>query len=463
MYLSLSDWRERRQVRTDAPGTPFRLSPVVVSLGIVSLLTDISSESVAAVLPLYITGALGLSMVAYGFLEGLHQGLSAVVRIAAGYAADRTDRPKPVAFLGYGLSMLARVGLVFAQGFGAISVAVGADRIGKGIRTAPRDAMVQHASQPEHLARSFGVHRMLDTIGATVGPLLAFLILFLVPDGYRAVFIASIAFAVVGLAVLGLLVPNVRLSARPAAGSTDTAGADDAAAPETAGPPGEAVPGQLPLRPGFRTLLTAPMRRLLAVAGLLGLLTVGDGFVYLALMEHGHLDPLWFPLLFVGTNAVFLLLAVPLGRAADRTSRAAVFVLGHLALAAAYACAAAGGTLAAILGCLVLLGVFYAATDGVLAALAGERSPRGAQSTGISAAQTVVAVARLAASTAFGVLWVLFGAVPTMVGAAVVLALAVPVALWLVAGPGRPAPTGTASRPEDGEPAGADAPSGAAR
>ncbi|GAA1116950.1 MFS transporter [Citricoccus alkalitolerans] len=409
----------------------FRVAPTVVALGMVSLLTDVSSESVAAVLPLYVTGALGLSMVAYGFLEGLHQGVSAVVRIAAGYAADRTDKPKAIAVTGYGLSMLTRVGLLFVQGFAGIAVLVGIDRVGKGIRTAPRDAMIQEVSQPEHLARSFGVHRMLDTIGATIGPLLAFVVLLLVPEGYRVVFAVSLAAALIGVAALILFVPNVRFRRTTTTRITTPAAPVPAAAENSPVVRPRTLPSRAPRRPRWRTL-DGPLKRLLVAAGALGLLTVGDGFIYLAIMSHGHLDPLWFPLLFVGTNAVFLLLAIPVGRIADRTSRAAVLIGGHLFLAGAYLAAAMGGSWIALGLALLMLGIFYAATDGVLAALAGQLSPEGRTATGIGAAQTVVAVTRLVASTAFGALWVLFGAVPTMAGAAVVLVLVLPLAWWLV-------------------------------
>lgn len=415
----------------------FRVAPTVVALGMVSLLTDVSSESVAAVLPLYVTGALGLSMVAYGFLEGLHQGVSAVVRIAAGYAADRTDRPKAIAVAGYGLSMLTRAGLLIVQGFVGIAVLVGIDRVGKGIRTAPRDAMIQEVSQPQHLARSFGVHRMLDTIGATIGPLLAFVVLLLVPEGYRVVFAVSLAAALIGVAALILFVPNVRFSRATTGTSTTTSAAPVPEAAETSPAVrprtlrSRASRSGSPRRQRWRSL-DGPLKRLLVAAGVLGLLTVGDGFIYLAIMSHGHLDPLWFPLLFVGTNGVFLLLAIPVGRIADRTSRAAVLIGGHLFLAGAYLAAAMGGSWIALGLALLMLGVFYAATDGVLAALAGQLSPQGRTATGIGAAQTVVAVTRLVASTGFGALWVLFGAVPTMVGAAVVLVLVLPLAWWLV-------------------------------
>ncbi|REE02413.1 MFS transporter [Citricoccus nitrophenolicus] len=407
----------------------FRVAPTVIALGMVSLLTDVSSESVAAVLPLYVTGALGLSMVAYGFLEGLHQGVSAVVRIAAGYAADRTDQPKAIAVAGYGLSMLTRAGLLIVQGFVGIAVLVGIDRVGKGIRTAPRDAMIQEVSQPDHLARSFGVHRMLDTIGATIGPLLAFVVLLLVPEGYRVVFAVSLAAALIGVAALILFVPNVRFSRTTTSTTTPAAETSPVARPRTLR--SRAPRSHSPRRPRWRTL-DGSLKRLLVAAGVLGLLTVGDGFIYLAIMSHGHLDPLWFPLLFVGTNGVFLLLAIPVGRIADRTSRAAVLIGGHLFLAGAYLAAAMGGSWIALGLALLMLGIFYAATDGVLAALAGQLSPQGRTATGIGAAQTVVAITRLVASTGFGALWVLFGAVPTMVGAAVVLVLVLPLAWWLV-------------------------------
>jgi MFS family permease len=132
------------------------------------------------------------------------------VRIAAGWASDRTGHPKRVAVAGYGLSMLARIGFLFAGGFWSITGIVAGDRIGKGIRTAPRDALIAAEAQPEHLGRSFGVHRMLDNIGAATGPLLAFLILLPIPNGYGTVFVVSLSFAVVGVAALVLVVPDRR-------------------------------------------------------------------------------------------------------------------------------------------------------------------------------------------------------------------------------------------------------------
>ena len=215
MYISLSDRSGGKRGKSPneqaaLSKVPFRLSPVIVWLGIVSMVTDVSSESVTAILPLYITGFLGLSTIAFGFIDGINQGASAIVRIAAGWASDRSGHPKRIALAGYGLSMLARIGFLFAGGFWAIAAIVTGDRIGKGIRTAPRDALITVSAQPEHLARSFGVHRMLDNIGAAAGPLIAFLVLLVIPNGFSTVFVVSLAYAVFGVSVLGLVGPDLR-------------------------------------------------------------------------------------------------------------------------------------------------------------------------------------------------------------------------------------------------------------
>jgi MFS family permease len=433
MYISFSDRAVARQPvdstdaalqsgpsdRKDFPPahphqTATRVSSVVIALGIVSMLTDVSSESVSAILPLYITGVLGLSTIAYGFIDGLYQGVSAVVRIAGGWAADRGDQPKWIAFFGYGVSAIARIGLLFATGFSTLITIVAIDRLGKGVRTAPRDALIAASSRPENLGRSFGVHRMLDTVGAAIGPLLAFVILLLIPDGYSTIFVVSLAFAVLGVVILGLVVPN----SRPRAARAATLGTG--AAPS-------------PFR--WRNLTDPRLRRLLLTAGLLGILTIGDGFIYLVLQSRDAFAATWFPLLYVGTNLAFLLLAIPLGRLADRFGLARIFVLGHLALLAAYLCAAIPVTGAWLtIACLVLLGAFYASTDGILAALAAESTPEASRASGIAAAQTVVALARLVASTGFGLLWFAVGRESAMVAISAALLVVIPVVAILLRG-----------------------------
>ncbi len=176
------------------------------------------------------------------------------------------------------------------------------------------------------------------------------------------------------------------------------------------------------------------------VCGGLGLLTVGDGFIYLALLDRGQFAVHWFPLLYVGTNVAYLALAVPCGRLADRAGRARVVVLGHAALVAAYLCASAplSGALATVVS-LVLLGAFYAATDGVLAALAGQQVPASMRASGIASAQTTVALARTVSSVSFGLLWFAVGPAVALQVMAVVLLLALPAALVALRGLGSPA------------------------
>lgn len=387
MYISVREAPEavRAAPTTGGASTRRRIPRTVWLLGFVSLLTDISSESVAAILPLYITVALGLSPAAYGVIDGLHQGVSALVRVAGGWAADRSGHPKWVALVGYAGSCLARVGLIFAAGFGALATVVTVDRVGKGVRTAPRDAMIAQVSPQGDLGRAFGVHRALDTTGAAIGPLVAFLVLWLIPDGYLTVMVISLGFAALGVLLLGLFVQEP--TARPA------------------------TPPRPVDTPRWRDLATGRQLRLLVVAGVLGLLTVGDGFLYLALLETNDLAIHWFPLLYVATNVVFLALAVPLGRLSDRRGRAGVLLLGHLALVAAYlTVATSAGHSASLVLALALLGTFYAATDGVLTALAARLAPDALRATGIASAQTVVAVARMVAAMAFGLLWLAMGA-----------------------------------------------------
>ncbi|MEI2279183.1 MFS transporter [Paenarthrobacter ilicis] len=410
MYISLS-YRGGKKEKPGGQGVglrievPFKLSPVILWLGIVSMVTDVSSESVTAILPLYVTGFLGLSTIAFGFIDGINQGASAIVRIAAGWASDRTGHPKRIAMAGYGLSMVARIGFLFAGGFWAIAAIVTGDRIGKGIRTAPRDALISVSAQPEHLARSFGTHRMLDNIGAAAGPLIAFFVLLMIPNGFSTVFVVSLAFAVIGVAVLALVVPDIR--ARSLKGA-------------------EERENRKFLAFRWSHFKEPGLGRVLAAAGLLGLVTIGDGFIYLVLQARDSFAVQWFPLLFVGTNVVFLALAVPMGRLADRVGRVPVFVGGHVALLATYVLAAApAGGLGTTLGCLVLLGAFYAATDGILAALTSQLTPPGKLATGIASAQTVVALSRMASSAGFGVLWYAVGAPMAMLLAGAVLAIAV--------------------------------------
>ena len=148
------------------------------------------------ILPLYLTVSLGLSPLAYGLVDGLYQGVTVLVRIGGGVTADRTGRPKAVAVFGYALSAVTKLALLAATALASISAVITLDRAGKGIRTAPRDALIAASSAGSGLGRAFGVHRALDTVGAMLGPLVAFALLAIVPGGYDVVFVTSFCFAV---------------------------------------------------------------------------------------------------------------------------------------------------------------------------------------------------------------------------------------------------------------------------
>jgi MFS family permease len=388
-------------------------------MGVVSLVTDVSSESVSAILALYLTTVVGLGPLGYGFTDGLYQGVSALVRIFGGWAADRGDHPKWVAFGGYGLSALTRIALIPAHGLAAISTVIGIDRLGKGIRTAPRDSLIAACSSPENLGRSFGVHRTLDTAGAVIGPFLAFAILLALPGDYRAVFVVSFAAALIGLAILLFLVPDVRPRRDSAQGERMARAAT----------------------PTVKVISNVAFRRLVLATGLLGVLTIGDGFLYLALQHRDDLAIKYFPLLYVGTNLAYMAQALPMGRLGDRVGRAKVFLAGHLALIAAYLCAGgpAGGP-ALTIACLLLLGTYYAATDGQLAAMTSRLFDGSSRGSAIAAAQTAQALARFASSLMFGALWSLAGQTTAIVAVAVVLTVAVPGAWLLLRGVERKTP-----------------------
>ena len=359
----------------------------VFFLGLTSLLTDISSEMVTATLPLYLLITLRLAPLQFGLIDGINQGASVLVRIASGLIADRWRRAKEVAMAGYAFSAVCRIGLLLVgRSWLGISGVVLLDRIGKGIRTSPRDAMIASSVSPERLGTAFGVHRAMDTAGAMLGPLVAAGLLYLAPGSYDAVFIVSFCFAIVGVAVITLLVDPPAVSA-PAAGSP---------------PVTSKVIGQLLSRPDFRALVS--------ISSLLALTTLSDSFIFLTLQRRFDLSISLFPLLYVGIALVYMLLAIPTGRLADRLGRRQVFLAGYVLLALVYGLLLIPGLPQTLsLGVLLLLGLYYAATDGVLAALASAMLPEEWRTTGLAIMTTGTGLARLLASLGYGALWTYIG------------------------------------------------------
>lgn len=365
--------------------SPRAVSANVIYLGLTSLLTDISSEMISTALPLYLFFYLRVSGLQLGAVDGLYQGVSALVRIWGGSLADRKQRHKEVAFGGYALSLVARVILVVAGPLLLVLVlAVVIDRIGKGIRTAPRDALISLSTAPASLGRAFGVHRAMDTVGAMIGPLLAFGLLIALPGRFDAVFVVSLCFAGIGLAVIGLLVRN----RSAAAGSVAQ--------------PAWRQAGRLLSRARFRLLV-------LASAGL-GIATVSDAFVYLTLQRQLTFNSGYLPLLYVATSLVYFALAIPAGWLADRTGRAKVLLFGYACLAAVYVALLLPGLgLVALVVGVGAFGCYYACSDGIMAALVSGSLPVIDRTLGLAVQGTVGAVAALGSSLLFGALWTFAG------------------------------------------------------
>ncbi|WP_326662022.1 MFS transporter [Streptomyces canus] len=413
MYLADSRGTKATVVPDSRPGRrPAAVPPTVLALGAVSLITDVSSEMVTAVLPLYVVAGLGLSPLGFGLLDGINNGVGALVRLAGGHLADRGGRRhKVVAGLGYGLSAVCKPLLLLAHTLPVISAVLAVDRTGKGLRTAPRDAMISLSTEPEHRGRAFGVHRAMDTTGALLGPLVAFAVLRATVDGYDAVFAVSGCVAALGVLVLLLFVPR-RVTL-----------ADAERRPER--PPA--------LRDSLALLRRPDLRRLTVCATLLGLTTVSDSFLYLLLQREGNLSAQLFPLLPLGTAAVFLLLAVPLGALADRVDRRRLFLAGHGVLLLGYGVVLSPRHgVPAVIAVLVLHGTFYAATDGVLAAATAGAVPARHQGAGQALVGTAQALARFGCSLAFGAAWSLWGERTALAVTAAALAVSAVVASFLL-------------------------------
>ena len=259
------------------------------------MLTDVSSEMVNSIVPLFLTFQLGFSRFQFGLFNGVYQVLAAATALIGGAVADRHRRYKEVAGIGYGVSAATRVGLVVAQN--AWVPATGmlyADRAAKGLRTAPRDALISQSALPGRLGEAFGVHRALDTLGALIGPILAFVLLSAVPGGYDVIFRASFWIALGGLAVLVLA---------------------------RAQPPGKSQAMARRSIPPARSPSVAPSdslrlpeyRRLVCAGSALSLVTIADAFVYATFQQRSSMTTRFFPLLYVGTALAYLFLALPLG------------------------------------------------------------------------------------------------------------------------------------------------------
>jgi MFS family permease len=364
------------------------VSTTVITLGWVSLITDVSSEMVAAVLPLFVMLELGLSPAAYGAIDGAYQAGSVLARLVGGYLGD-LRQPKWVAMAGYAISAGCKLLLTVAASFGSLFAIISLDRCGKGLRTAPRDAMIAASSSSDELGRAFGVHRTMDTLGAFLGPLLAWALLLVATDDFNLIFLVSFCIATAAVVLISFLQPEK-------AGETPVADAE------------------AKIEIGRAELLAVLTERRYLALGLacvaLSLSTISDGFLYLIILRADAASAARFPLLFVGTNLAYLIFALPVGNMADQIGRRRVFLVGHVSLLAAYLGSALLAGAPAVTSCLVFLGLYYAATDGMLPAVATPLLPPRLRATGLSVLQSLTAIGKAVSAVLFGFAWSLFGA-----------------------------------------------------
>ena len=390
------------------------LSQNLLALGFTSFFSDISSEMVVAIVPLFLTASLGFTIFGFAAFEAAYQGTNAIFRIWGGAVADNRQNHKQTAAAGYSISMLTRLGLVvssFVLWVPAIPFLL-ADRIGKGLRTAPRDALISLSTAPSRLAMAFGIHRAMDTAGALLGPLVAFLVLSFAPGAFDAVFVISAIFAVVGVAVNSLFAQEK--------------------------PQRRDVKKDRPrIRDQWREVrATTGVRGIAVAVGMLSVVTVGDAFIYLIIQQTSNLSARFFPLLFVGTALVYLALAAPLGRLADRIGTRPVFLAGNALLIIVYLVMGFSGLgIGAALLCLVLLGSYYAATDGVVPAMVSQLVATHVRASGIAFITVVIAVGRMISALVFATLFETLGRSTAMVVLAVTMAIAVVLASRLISTP----------------------------
>jgi MFS family permease len=346
-------------------------------LGFVSLLMDLSSEIYHALLPAFITVTLGLPAVALGAIDGVAEATASFAKLASGRLSDRSRKRKPWVLLGYGLAALSKPLFPIAQGALELMGARFADRVGKGIRGAPRDAIIADETPPEIRGRAFGLRQALDTVGALIAPLAAIGLMYLFLENIRAVFwIAAIPAALSFLLALAAVKePSAHL------------------------PDGK----QQPLFSGFRDL-DKPMRRLLAVAFLFSLARFSESFLILRALDIGVSATLS-PLALVAFNLGFLALAYPAGALSDRLSPRHILIAGMSVLVVANLLLGQNiGVVGLVVG-ILLWGAHMALTQGIFARMIADAAPDHLRATSFGAYYFVSGIGTLVASLAAGFIW----------------------------------------------------------
>ncbi len=385
------------------PAATPRLPAGIWVLGFVSLLMDISSEMIHALLPLFMVGTLGMGVALVGLLEGLAEATALILKVCSGVISDWFGRRKPLAVLGYGLGAATKPLFALATGPGLIFTARLLDRVGKGIRGAPRDALVADIAPPEQRGAAFGLRQSLDTVGAFVGPLLAVALMLLWANDFRAVFAVAVVPAL--LAVL-LLMVGVREPARPA--------------------------GAARSNPISRANLKRLPRAYWCVVGVGAVFTLArfsEAFLVLRAEQLG-VALAAVPLVMVAMNVVYSLTAYPFGKLSDRVSHHGLLLAGLSVLVAADVVLAVSTHWLGLLLGVALWGVHMGMTQGLLAAMVAAQAPADLRGTAFGFFNLVSGVALLAASVLAGLLWQYLGPAWTFGAGAAFSVLAMAALAW---------------------------------
>jgi MFS family permease len=376
-------------------------------LGVVSLFMDLSSEMIHGLLPVFLVGTLGVSALTLGLIEGIAEATASIVKLFSGTLSDRFGKRKPLMLLGYGLAALTKPLFPLAGGAGTVFAARFIDRIGKGIRGAPRDAYVADVTPPEQRGAAYGLRQAMDTAGAFAGPLVAIGLMLLWQDDIRRVLWIAVIPAFIALLVLWL---GVREPARH----------------ENAG---KARPNPLALRDWQR--FPASFWKLLAVVALFTLMRFSEAFLVLRAQDAG-LSIAYAPLALVVMSGVYMLSAWPAGALSDRVPRLAILVVGCMVMLGADLLLAFGRNEMIVLIGIGLWGLHMGLTEGLLAAYVADAAPSDLRGSAFGAMNLVRGVVLLFASVAAGALWTYGGPQATFAAGAVMALLTMFAAIVLL-------------------------------
>ena len=388
-----------------APRRGARIPAGVWTLGFVSLLMDTSSELIHALLPLYMVGTLGASVLLVGVIEGVAEAIALIVKVFSGYWSDVWRKRKPLVVLGYGLAGISKLAFPLAPTLGFVVAARFADRVGKGIRGAPRDALIADLTPASIRGAAFGLRQALDTLGAIAGPLLAVAAIGYFAGDFRAAFWVAVIPAALCIALLVVGVREPHVGAAGASASKRVSWRDARRLPA-----------------GFYVVT--------AIAFVLTLARFSEAFLVLRAQDSG-LGTMGAPWVMVMMSIVYAAVAFPAGRAADRGHATALLSAGLAVLVASDLVLALAGNVAGVLVGAALWGLHMALTQGLLAALVAATAPPDLRGTAFGLFNLASGIALLIASSLAGFLWQSIGPAATFIAGAVFTAIAW-AALWAV-------------------------------